>query len=159
MLRDNPAGIVAGPREWSLLVKAAIADQLGLKALMFALDSSDKEIIKSNVRTIWDALDGAGVILSRKRMGLLAAGDAIPESVMRRKTAQANAVAPTSHLLFGYLLERQGNDHDAVARALFHFWIAEQMFKVSGRSEEEERARTRRAMLARALPDEKVRAV
>jgi tetratricopeptide (TPR) repeat protein len=161
MLAVDPARTVSGwPREWSMLLRAAArGDQLALKALIFALKSSDKEIIKNQARTIWNGLVGSRIIVSRDALELFGAGAAIPDDVTRREASPANAVAPTTQLLFGYFSERQGNDDDALARALFHFWIAEERFRVSGRSEEEERARARRVMLSRALPDEQVRAV
>src|SRR5262249_55231013 len=148
------------PHEWSRLIRAAErGDQLALRAFIFALKSSENSKFKGVARATWDGLVNSAAIMPVSQTRLMAAGGPVREEIQRYLVSQMDAVEPNIHLSIGYMLERQGNQADDLARALFHFWIAEELFGDSGRAQEEAVAAKRRASLTRMLSDDTVQVV
>ena len=148
------------PREWSLLVQASErGDQLALRSLLIALKWSDNDRIRRIAQSIWDRMASSGDFVAGGKIATYSAGRPVEEPMGPRLATQEAAADPDVHLLLGRWIVAHESDQAALSRALFHFWIAEELYRASGRLHSEVAASVARAMVARALPDDAVRAV
>jgi hypothetical protein len=161
---DSAGSTIAGwPQAWSRLLEAAQrGDRLAARAFLIALKRSDNRYVATAAGEAWRRLGESGAFLEAQiSMGdnIAELGDDVAESLQKRLEAGRDSLEPETHLLLRYLFERHVDDPISRAQALFHFWIAEELFQASNRPQEQATAGIRRAQLAQALPDETVTSV
>ena len=145
------------PPAWSGLIQAAeTGESYALRAFALAVasvgDDRYAEIYKEIGEALYRGLNARAVFLSSVTVEYIARGGEIPGESWRAIKAQADGPQPNIHRALGHLYERSVHDQRSLAVALREFWIAEKLFRESGRGREADKAALRRAMLARALP-------
>ena len=99
-----------------------------------------------------------GTSMPAALMPAIAAGGPIDPALVEL-VRQQKGLEPAAHQLLAHWGERQINDIDALADAMFEFALAERLYRASGRERDGKFVAHRRAQLARVLPDERVLAV
>ena len=96
-----------------------------------------------------------GTRLSASTLQAIAAGAPIRTSLVEL-AKMLDRADPAAHQLMAHALERRINDPVAVSDALFHYAIAERLYREAERTAEIQFTSHRRAQLARMLPDARV---
>jgi tetratricopeptide (TPR) repeat protein len=148
------------PIEWSLLLQAAErGDRAALRTYLLALNSSKSALIQKVARSVWSQLQRPGIFVARDQIRRCSTGDTLTRLDKDQLEDRFDADDGDKHMLVGCLLDRDAATTSERSKALRHFWLAEELYRISGRADDEATASRRRAALARALPDETIRAV
>lgn len=138
-----------------LLQAAAAGDESAVRFVGAVLARVAKERGTANAAAI--AVDAVrfGTSVPSAVLREIAAGAAIPPSLLEFANRRMG-FDPAGHQLVANALERRINDIGALTEALFHYSVAERLYRDIGRTLDARFTAHRRAQLARLLPDDRV---